>query len=71
MKQEYTVLQYEYLSDLIEEVEERLNEDWVCVGGVAISPDQYFYQAMVKSDFSIVDLKQLPVWTTSYVNTND
>lgn len=68
MKQEYVVLQCEYRSDLCKEVTERLNDGWVCVGGVVISPDQYFYQAMIKTHYDVDELKRLFAPTWAYFN---
>ena len=45
---EYTVVKAENFDDLIRNVAEWMDSGWKPQGGVAVSPDGSFYQAMIR-----------------------
>ena len=42
----YKILRADSISDLIDQVDEHIKVGWIPQGGIAISPDKFFYQAM-------------------------
>jgi len=51
-KKEYVVIAESGLFDFINSVNDFLKKGWRCQGGIMVTPDKIFYQAMVRTSLA-------------------